>query len=184
MKTLGPAKAMGLFMAAGATFVAIVAFIHTVLRDPKSTGLDIKTGLWEITYRGHSALTTKKLREMSPDKREAALKMTYSPPSQERFVGHTDYFCLRSKGYYDASKAGKHGDLVSSTPLEAKFADTSSGGVRHWSIEALTTTLYRGVGYQMIPDGRVVQLDDQIGRWVAADCTKVFGPKLGKVEPY
>ncbi len=165
---------------------AVTGFICTLLLSTlpvHADPLDVKLGLWEITYTTQmsgSIMPESVLKEMPPEQRarvEAAMKKRQEQAPQS----HTTKSCLTQKDLNRAFEKQEDSEDMKCTNTVLKATRTvqeykihctgstpSSGESR---IEALSRERIKGAFKMNLPSGAV---NNQItGHWLATDCGKV-----------
>ncbi|MEO8017942.1 MAG: DUF3617 family protein [Pseudomonadota bacterium] len=144
-----------------------------------ATGLNVKTGLWEVTYTTKmegSIIPKSALEQMPPERRakvEASMKQRASAPPR----AHTLKSCVTDKdlqkGAFDADPdGGCKKTLVSqsATHQEVKFVCTDDGETRtgHMTVDAKSNDRMQGAIEIVTPNGKVnTQLS---GKWIGVSC--------------
>jgi hypothetical protein len=143
------------------------------------TALNVKTGLWEVTYTiktEGSMIPKSVLDQMPPDRRakmEAAMKQRAAAGPRT----HSSKSCVTAKdlqtGAFEPNPdGGCKQTLVSqtSTHEEVKFVCTEDGETRtgHMTVDATSSDRMRGNVEIVTANGKVsTQLD---GKWIGASC--------------
>lgn len=164
---------MNRFLSMFAASVFVLAAAHA------ATGLNVKTGQWEVTYTTKmegSMIPKSVLDGMPPERRakmEAAMKQRASGPPHARSMKSCITDKDLQKGAFDADPdANCKKTLVSQTAThqEVKFVCTEDGETRtgHMTVDATSNDRMQGNIEIVTADGKVnMQLS---GKWVGATC--------------
>lgn len=161
--------------------VAVTLLLSTlsVRADP----LDVKTGLWEITYTTQMSgvpIPESALKEMSPEQR-ARIEAVMKKRQEQAPQSHTDKTCMtkedlnrpfNKKDDSDEEKCTQTILTATRTVQEYKIQCTGSAprsGTMH--LEALSRESVKSTIKMNLPNGAVN--NQMSGRWLAADCGKV-----------
>ncbi len=163
------------------TGVAVTLLLSTlsVHADP----LDVKLGLWEITYTTQMSgmpIPESTLKEMSPEQR-ARIEVIMKKRQAQAPQSHTDKICMTQQDLNRAfdkkddaeNEKCTHTTLTATrTVQEFKIQCTGSAprsGVMH--LEALSRERVKSTIKMNLPNGAVN--NQMSGRWLTADCGKV-----------
>lgn len=146
-----------------------------------ATGLNVKTGLWEVTYtvKTEGSMIPKSVLDQMPPERRAKMEAAMKQRAAAGPHTNTSKSCVTAKdlqkGAFEADPDGGCKQTVVSqtaTHQEVKFVCTEDGETRtgRMTVDATSSDRMHGNVEIVTPNGKVnTQLD---GKWIKASCTE------------